>query len=207
MDEVLYALSMEERKMSPGLLDEYVRQFPEYADALTELAVDLAIEELCPEESAETDVAPQKNPLEVPAVARAMSRFQYQFNAVRLKASLAKPQAPAKPVENPFSSLTKEQIAATTTKLKINIPFFIKLRDRLIEVTTIPDAFIELVSKLLNVRVEVLRAHFSARPQLAAASYKATEKPAAGAQQSYKDAVLNSGLTADQQKALLALTS
>ncbi len=204
LDEALYSFAMEERKLTPELLDEYVKQFPNYAAALTDLAVGLLSEEIGPEAPAHPEAASQKNPLEVPAVARAMSRFQYQFKAVRLKASLAKPQ---QPVANPFSSLSKEQVSVSTKELGINIPFFIKLRDRLIEVATIPDLFIDLVSKSLNVDTGILRAHFSEPPRLAAASYKATDKPAAVSQQSYREAVMNSEMSADQQQALLALGS
>ena len=43
MDDVLYAFAVAKAVPDADTLDEFVRQYPEYADALTEFAIELVL--------------------------------------------------------------------------------------------------------------------------------------------------------------------
>lgn len=207
LDDVLYAFAVEEKDLNAELLDEYTREYPAYADALTELALELAMNDDASHVDSSSTVT--ENPLDVPAVAYAMSRFQHHFKAVRLRASLEKAattQASDSNVDNPFVRLDREGIRDLAAKLNVNAPFVIKLRDRLIQAPTIPLAFARRVADALNAKVDSVLAHFSG-PQLIGATqfHKATAKPAVTTQQTYEAAVRSSSLSQAQQEDLLKL--
>jgi hypothetical protein len=60
------------------------------------------------------------------------------------------------------------------------------------------------VANELNVPLDVIVAHFAARPEAQPRQfYKAEQKPTAVAQQSFEEAVRSSGLTEEQQRHLI----
>jgi hypothetical protein len=207
LNDVLYSFSMEERPVSADLLDEYAKKYPEYADALTEFAVEITLESYIGNPTKPNPQVECADPLKIPEVTRAMSKFKYQFDAVRLKAALQKEHTTnAQSVENPFSTLDRACIQSVATQLSVNIPFIIKLRDRAILAETIPVEFLKRIAAALKADVARIRAHLTAAPSLnPGLAFKATGKPSATSQQSFKDAVLSSGLTESQQRDLLSL--
>jgi hypothetical protein len=70
LDDVLYEFSVVAEEPDAALLDQFARQYPMYAAALTDLAVDIALDALRRESEALT-----AEPAMSPAVSRAMSRF------------------------------------------------------------------------------------------------------------------------------------
>jgi hypothetical protein len=91
-------------------------------------------------------------------------------------------------------------------RLDASTLFVMKLRDRRIRPETMTDGFRRRVAEELDVPVELLAAHFVARPTLPhGASYKSDEAPQVGEQQTFEEAVKSSGLTAEEQAYLLAL--
>lgn len=205
--EALYALAMAENMPDAGLLDDIVRQHPQFSRELTELAVELALDSLAESGAAEAAADPTNVS---PAVSRAMSAFHNRLYALRRgsEAAVAEPTPSSRFVENPFSDLGREEFRALAEGIGANTVLVAKLRDRQIDPRRIPDGFKRHVSKALEVPVEVLTAHLEASATETQGSrqfYKADHRPRQGERQSFADAVRGSGLTDEQQRHLLSL--
>jgi hypothetical protein len=87
-----------------------------------------------------------------------------------------------------------------------NTLFAVKLRDRLIEPNTMTKGFQQHFADKAGISLAAAIAYLSVPPaMLAAAHYKAEEKPAVGNKQTFEEAVRTSGLTAEQKAFLLGL--
>ena len=207
--EALYALAMARRTPNAQVLDEIVRQYPQFADELTDFAVELVLEPLR-EAAAEVGVEAADPSNVSPAVSRAISRFHNRLYTVR-RAAETKPTERAlasEPVVNPFEALSREEFRAFADRIGANTVLVHKLRDRQIEPETIPDGFMRRVSDELKIPVERLAAHFAVTGVSEGASrqfYKADDKPKHDQRQSFSDAVRNAGLTDEEQRHLLSL--
>lgn len=205
--EALYALAMAENMPDAGVLDDIVRQYPQFSRELTEFAVELALDSLV---EGGTD-EPAADPTKVsPAVSRAMSAFHNRLYTLRQadEATVAEPTPPSDFVENPFSDLDRGEFRAVANGIGANTVLVTKLRDRQIDPTTISVGFKRHLSRELEVPVDVLTAHLEASPTGTSESlqfYKADQRPRQGERQSFADAVRGSGLTDEQQRHLLSL--
>jgi hypothetical protein len=208
LDEVLYAFSVESRELNAELLDEYVRAHPDYADALTELAITLALDEL---EPADVKASAREMTMVTPAVSRAVSKFQnrlYQMKKTSaVKATAATARIERTEVVNPFRSLNKSGFRAVARELNANNVFVGKLRDRQIEPQTMTAGFLDKLSGILKVSMDFVVAHLKAEPIVRATPQfsKADDKPHVVARQSFEEAVRSSGLSDEQQRHLLSL--
>ena len=98
----------------PELLDEFARKYPEHATALTDFAVELALDSFA---DAANDYKPGELPSSAsPAVAQAMSRFHNRLYAVRAAASSVR-AAPKVSTENPFAALDRAQLRSLSQRL------------------------------------------------------------------------------------------
>jgi hypothetical protein len=185
LQDAKYHLALSKSVPDAEVLDELVRSFPEHAQELTEFAIDLALDAIG--ESEETLLAvPEQNS---PAVSRAISRFHNRLYVER-KAD---------------SSQGREELRTFARNINGNLPFVMKLRDRQIDADTIPEGFTKLVSKELDVPLDLVVAHFRAPAEIRqSAHFKADEKPEANLKQGFEEAVRNSGLTLEQQAFLLS---
>ena len=202
--DVLYEFSLAKNVPDAELLDQFVTRYPEFAGAITDYAVEVVLESLRTKEAAATE-----NPQAVSAaVSRAMSKFQ---NALFAKA--AKPEAPATKatgesgeLANLLGSLDRKSFKALAVDLNINNVFLIKLRDRQIDPTTIPNGFRSFVARKLKVPRPAVDSYFAESSSIHAIQfYKADAKPETKTQQSFADAVRTSGLSDEQQQFLLGL--
>ena len=205
--EALYALAMAENMPDAGVLDDIVRQYPQFSHELTEFAVELALDSLVEGGAVEPAVDPTRVS---PAVSRAISAFHNRLYALRQasEAAVTEPTPSSEFVENPFSDLGRREFRALAKRIGANTVLVAKLRDRQIDPTRIPDGFKRLVSNELEVPVDLLSAHLEASPTATQGSrqfYKADHKPRQGQRQSFAEAVRGSGLTDDQQRRLLSL--
>ena len=205
--EALYALAMAENMPDAGVLDDIVRQYPQFSRELTEFAVELALDSLVEGGAAEAAADPTKVS---PGVSRAMSAFHNRLYALRRAggAAVAEPTPSSDFVENPFSDLGRREFRAVAEGIGANTVLVAKLRDRQIDPTTISDGFKRLVSNELEVPVALLSTHLEASPTATQGSrqfYKADDRPRQGERQSFADAVRGSGLTDEQQRHLLSL--
>lgn len=207
LQDVLYQLSIAQAVPDAELLEDFVRRYPEHAQALTDFAVELVLDAA----SGGDDTSVEKDEVATSrSVARAMSLFQNQlFAAEQGEKNVQSHQArqEAAVVQNPFSALDGAAFRGLAMRLNANRTFLIKLRDRQIVPTTMTDGFRRRISEELDVPAEVVAAHFAAHPELSGRPqyYKADQKPEMVAQQTFEEAVKSSGLTEEQQGYLMSL--
>lgn len=205
--EALYALAMAENMPDAAVLDDIVRQYPQFSRELTEFAVELALDSLV--EGGADEAAADPTTVS-PAVSRAMSAFHNRLYGLRQAggAAVAEPAPSYDVAENPFLDLDRKELRGVAHRIGGSTLLVVKLRDRLIDPNTIPDGFKRRVSDKLGVPVEVLTAHLEASPTETQGSrqfYKADHRPRQGGRQSFADAVRGSGLSDEQQRHLLSL--
>jgi hypothetical protein len=203
LSDVLYAFALAMPVPDARTLDEFVRRYPEHADALTEFAVELALEPDRAEEE-EEETAPSTDAVS-PAVSRAISHFH---NVAFELEQTAGGGTAAAAVTNPLSGLSRDEFRDFASRLGVNSTFAIKLRDRLIEPDSIfaRPGFYNAAADAARVPLDVMMAHLRAPSAISArAYYKAGGKPGVTAKESFEDAVRRSGLTEEQQRRLLSL--
>ena len=205
--DVLYELSLAKRVPDAGLLDDFVRRFPKYADSLTEFAIELAMDALRPEPEVDAKAEIDLNRVS-PVVSRSMSRFHNRLHAVRQATKPTSDRAPSPEVAdtpNPFAELSRAAFRALADRIYANTVFIAKLRDRQIKPDTIPSGFLHCLAEALDVSLNLVTVHF-ATPSTSTSRqfYKADDKPDSNQRQSFVEAVKGSGLSKDQQNQLLS---
>jgi hypothetical protein len=203
--DAMYAMSLAKRVPDAELLDEYVRRYPQHANALTEFAIELAIDALM-EGEVEEDIPADPDAIS-PVVSRVMSQFENQlYERRQARAATPPARAATASVANPFAALDRASFRALASHLDINTAFLSKLRDRNIEPVTIPGGYRRHVAEEMDEDLEALSAHLYAPPELTPARqyYKAEGKPNVHARQSFEEAVRGSGLSEEQQRRLLS---
>lgn len=199
--DVLYALALAMPTPDPKTLDDFVRRHPQHAAALTEFAVELALN---PQSIGDEEGDEIVDGAVSPAVSRAISHFQnvsFELEKKRL------PEAP-KSFANPFASLSTEGFRTYVAKLGANSIFVMKLRDGRIEPESIyaRPGFCKVAADGLDIPVDALMAHVRSGPTVSAQQlHKSDSKPVAGKRETFQEAVRNSGLTPEQQQHLLEL--
>ncbi|HSI14265.1 MAG TPA: hypothetical protein VK961_19605, partial [Chthoniobacter sp.] len=192
LDDVLCAFAQAKAVPDVQLLEEYTRKYPAYADALTEFAVDLLIDDaLADEPTVESD----DDATVSPAVARAMSFFENALYEIETKSVSSAANAQAR---NIFANFDRSQIRAVATGLRANNTFVIKLRERSIRPETIASrtGFCQEVANVVHEPLDVVIAHFRGPQEFARAQhFKSVGKPALATQESFEEAVRSSGLS------------
>jgi hypothetical protein len=202
---VLYEFALSYRHPDPQQLDDFVRRYPVYADALTTLAIELVLEDQHGEEteawSSETDAATAA------MLSRAMSRFQNRLHAVRTAQAADATPGPVERIERPRDpfACSPDQMQIAIKRLNVTPLFVMRLRDRGIDAATMTVGFIRYVAEVLEEPDAVVRAHFEAPAQAQLSLYKSNVTPTIGRKLSFEEAVRTSGLTPEQQARLLAL--
>lgn len=204
--DAMYAMSLAKAVPDAELLDEFARLYPKYANALTEFAIELAIDSLM-HRSDEEDVPADADAVS-DVVSRVMSQFENQlFERRQARAAASPARAATASAENPFASLDRQEFRALVSKLDVNSAFLSKLRDRTIEPISIPKAYCRHLAQEMDEDADAMAAHLYAPQDSVAAGrqlYKAEGKPAATARQSFEEAVKTSGLSEEQQRRLLS---
>ena len=204
--DAMYAMSLARTVPDAELLDEFARLYPQYADALTEFAIELAIDSLM-HRSDEEDVPADADAISS-VVSRVMSQFENQlYERRQARAATPPARAATAPVENPFAALDRQGFRALVSQLDVNSVFLSKLRDRTIEPISIPKAYCRHLAQEMDEDTEAMVAHLYAPQESVAAGrqlYKAEGKPAATVRQSFEEAVKTSGLSDEQQRKLLS---
>ena len=205
--EAFYMLSTTQDIPDAKLLDDLVRQYPQFGGELTEFAIAIAVDALRGDGVVEAAEAAADASVVSPAVSRAMSHFQNRLHAMTTGAAQPKDMSPNVPnAPNPFIGLPRTEFRAFAGRLNANAVFVGKLRDRQIDPATMTSGFRKRVADELKAPLEVVVAHFAAQQSAPAGQFfKADGKPSTGAQQSFEDAVKSSGLSEDQQRVLLGL--
>ena len=207
--DVLYEFSLAKRVPDAELLDDFIKRFPQYADALTEFAIELAMDALRPEPEVDARAVIDPNRVS-PVVSRAMSRFQNRLYAARQATTLSSYHVPSPEVTdapNPFTELSREEFRTLANRVGANTVFVAKLRDRQIKLDTIPRRFLQRLADGLNISLDLVISHFAApsASTMVGQFYKANDKPDGNQRQSFVEAVKSSGLNEDEQRQLLRL--
>ncbi|MGY4512958.1 hypothetical protein [Bradyrhizobium sp. USDA 3650] len=204
--DAMYAMSLAKAVPDADLLDDFARRYPQYADALTEFAIELAIDSLM-HRSDEEDVPADAEAISA-VVSRVMSQFENQLYERRQSRAATPPaRAATASVENPFAALDRQGFRALVSQLDVNSAFLSKLRDRTIEPISIPRAYCRHLAQEMDEDADAMAAHLYAPQESVAAGrqfYKAEGKPAATARQRFEEAVKTSGLSEEQQRKLLS---
>jgi hypothetical protein len=202
---VLYAFSLENEAPDAAVLDEFVRNYPEYAGELTDFAVEMVMDAAFDHQ----DIASEGDGGQISsAVSRAMSRFENRLFEVRRNQTATSRDTVTRStsVQNPFDILDRTAFRALVNGLHANNLFVSRLRDREIDVNTMTEGFKRRVADELSAPLDLVAAHFSAEAQIERRQfYKAEQKPQVSRKTSFEEAIRNSGLTEEQQSYLLAL--
>lgn len=207
LDDAIYALSMAKDVPDADVLEAVIKEYPDLANELTEYAIEMVVDAMIgDDEAAEVSDADAS---ESEAVSHAISRFHNTlFARRRTEEAQAKEvkRTPTAQASNPFQDLERAQYRALIKKLGANATFVNKLRDRQIDGDTMTQGFKQRIAQDLKAPMEVVLAHFAASAGSGARQhYKADGKPNADQMESFEQAVRNSELTPEQQRALLAL--
>ncbi len=206
--DAMYAMSLAKAVPDAELLDEYARLYPQFADALTEFAVELVIDSLMHQGDEENIPGDAEAISDV--VSRVMSQFEnqlYERRQARTTTAAAPARAATASVENPFVALDRPGFRALVSQLDVNSVFLSKLRDRTIDPISIPKAYSRHLALEMDEDIDAMAAHLFAPQESVAAGrqlYKAEGKPAAAPRQSFEEAVKTSGLSHEQQRRLLS---
>jgi hypothetical protein len=204
--DAMYAMSLSKKVPDADLVEEFALRYPQHAAALTDFAIELAIDGLMFDDDEEVEIAGDPDAVS-PAVSRVMSLFENRLFEVRQGQRAAKgTRASNIVVENPFVRLDRDQFRTLAARVGINTVFLSKLRDRQIDPPTIPDRFSSYLADEMGEEHGSLTAHLCATPEIIATRqfYKAERKPVATTRQSFDEAVQGSGLSKEQQARLLA---
>jgi hypothetical protein len=200
LEDALHSFAIASTVPSASALDELVRAFPQFAEELTDIAVSLVIDAYEGEAEVVIDVQHTS-----PAVSRAMSQFNNRLHEIGSQTQKFEAKG-AINMESPFSALSRDELKALIARLHANSIFVMKVRDRIIDGTTVSVGFIGEVADALGKPFEQMAAHFAVPQQIGArAYYKADQKPAVVKQQTFEEAVRSSNLTPEQQTYLLSL--
>jgi hypothetical protein len=206
--DALYALSLAQRVPDADLLDAMTRRYPEHAEALTEFAIELAIDALTDVDDTGDTEAVMAPASVSPVVSRAMSRFQNRRHAVaQTGTEQGKIEFKSADAVNPFSHMDRQAFRAFAGRIGANNVFVQKLRDRQIEPETLTPGFKQWMADELPAPLDVVVAHFATGGGVSAGAsqfFKADGKPDPTKRQTFAEAVASSGLSEAQQQRLLA---
>lgn len=210
--EALYALSMAKRVPDAEILDEVVRQYPQFAEELVDFAVEIVVDSL---RTATVDEVESETDMDhlTPDVSRAISTFHNEVYALRRETGRRREEeASSFGGFNPFADLSRTEVRSVIRGMGVNGAFVAKLRDGQIQSETMTVGFkahvVAVMDEIANVPKEVVFAHLAGgmgTPEVSRQFYKAASRPERARQQTFAEAVESSGLSAEQQRHLLSL--
>lgn len=203
LEDVLYQFTLDYPHPDADAVESYVRDYPQFARDLTELAIDLAIEaRLSPAEPVTiTRTADDEVSLE-----RTISRFQNGLFARSQTPAAAPADAEEAAVKDPFAGFGRNEMRNAARALNANTVFMMKLRDRRIRPDTMTAGFLAVAAKAVNAANDDFCLYVGAPTALAGGRrYKAEGKPEAAEKETFEAAVRGSGLSPEQEAYLLSL--
>lgn len=189
--DVLYAFSIEPNR-DAEILAVYLEQYPQYREALIDLSIELLT-------AHNLDEKPPKI-VSSDSAGRAWSGFQ----------SLLSPTDPVfatkNSATNPLLDLSDRRFREIAKELNVTRLFLTRLRDSVIQASTLPERLVSQVAQLVGVGVDTLNISLHASPSVATGQrFKSDGKPSAGKQMTFDEAIENSGLSEEQKSALKAM--
>lgn len=113
------------------------------------------------------------------------------------------PEAASK-TANPFEPFTRKKFVELCDGLGLPRGFVVAIRDKRVQLASIPERFLEAAARLLNSRIEDLRAYLSGSPQvISTAEFKASKKPVAFEQITFLQLIEDTELSSEQKATAL----
>lgn len=166
-------------------LERYLSDYPEHAEMLVECSIEMMVDK--------TRIAAEAT--SEAAVDQAWQRFK---TIVTLSSDMS--------VVNPFAKLNQTDFKSLAKRLDVTNLLLVRLRDRAIEVATIPQRFIQRLTTELGSTAEAVTAYLSSPPGMVSShKFRSAVKPVMIAQITFEQAIDTSHLTQPQQEALKAL--
>jgi hypothetical protein len=180
-DDVLEAFACE-LETGKATLGKYLRDYPEYAEAILDFATELSRE-----------VVVRKEPLSARERAMIETGWKKHVNA-----------AP-KPVADPFAVLSGVELGRIAKLLEVPKQVLTAFRDRTIEVASIPKRFMERLAMEIHSDFEILKAFLAAPPTLSVArSRKSDAKPKIAERKTFEQILTDAGVAPADRKKLMA---
>jgi hypothetical protein len=199
--EVLIQFSVEQDIPDQQLLDSYIERYPQFESQLRALASELMEGSLSENGCAdETDAI---DPLDIEKASVYASAFQTRYFEETGRV-FGDTQGDTRTIENQLSSLDRPAYRSLAARLGINTLMLNQLRDREIDVRTIPQRFMKRLADEFNATVEVVSNFLNLPPAVSQmASFRSDDKPHSESKESFKEALIQSGLDEEQIKSLL----
>lgn len=180
-DDVLEAFGCEP-ETGKATLEKYLRDYPEYAEAILDFATELSREEVV-----------RKKPLS--ARERALIETSWKKHV----------KAAPKPVTDPFAVISPVELGRVAKLLEIPKQVLTAFRDRTIEVASIPEHFAKRLAAGIHSDFHALMAFLATPPVLSVArSRKSDAKPKIASCKTFEQVLADAGVPLADRKKLMA---
>jgi len=180
-DDVLEAFALEP-EAGKATLEKYLRNFPEYAEAILDFAVEISREDVV-----------RKEPLS--ARERALIETGWKKHV----------EAAPRPFANPFEVLSYVELGKIAEILEVPKQVLTALRDRLVVATSIPNRFAARLAREIRTEVDILMAFIASPPALSVSrSRKSDVKPRISARKTFEQVLTDAGVAPADRKKLMA---
>ena len=186
-EQVLLAFSAEPNQ-DRAIFEAYLARYPQYTEALVELAAELML-------APHREVSPCST--DDVAVDKAWASFQSALPLEIKNLTTA---------DSLLANLSPGAFRNVAQLMDVS-PFFLsRIRDRAVDFATIPAKFLEALASALGASMKAITADLSQGAVIAVSQkFKADQKPASAAKISFLEALNQSGLTEQQRAKLEAL--
>lgn len=179
MEDVLEAFACEPDK-GRTTIEQYLRCYPEYAEAIVDFSAKIA--------------------WEVKRYEALSDRELDMIHSGWLKHIDAAPNV----IADPFVALSHVELVRVTQFLKIPRQVLTAFRDRSVVVTSIPKRFLSLLAEEIHCDVAALMAHLSGSPTLSLdRSRKSNVKPETRERKTFEKILTDAGVPLEDQKSLM----
>ena len=190
-EEILYDFSVEP-EIDSETLGYYLNTYPQYHDLLIDISIELLAL------PTQDEVPTEKN------ISTSVERSWEKFNSLLSASSFT--SSTINPMENPLEALDNQSFRSLANKLNMTPLFLTRLRDRTIDVSTLPEQLINEIAKALDVGAKFMSEVLNKPPSISmGTSFKADQKPVADQKISFEKAIENSHLSEDQKSVLRAM--
>lgn len=179
-EDVLYAFAVES-DLGHDILEQYLRNYPQYAAELIDLSRELS-REVCEDE---TPLSTEDQAL----VDRAWQRYT---------------DAVSQATTNPLKSLSIEEQRHIARQLDVPRQVITAFREHQVKVESVPIPFLKKLATAINSTVEILREILAVSPEQGLArSYKANDSPTISSPVSFEQLLIEAGVPAEKRALLL----
>ena len=185
VEEVLLAFAVE-HEQDNAILERYLRQYPQFADRLIDLSLDLRLHRATEEATPPTDEQ---------WVEASLAAFR-----------LILPVQTSAEVTDPFANVSSQELVALRRELGVPSGVIQGFKSRLVDIASVPAWFVDALARSLRSTVGEFRNFMAAPPRLApGVSYKADNTPSAEQEKiTFEDLLRQCKVPDEQRQQLLA---